>query len=48
MTNAVRANVAMTLGQLRKSPLLGPLEQQGKVKMVGGYYDLDMGRVDVI
>ena len=48
VTNAVRANVALTLGQLRQSPLLGPLEQQGKVKMVGGYYDLDTGKVDVI
>jgi carbonic anhydrase len=48
VTNAVRANVALTLGQLRQSPLLGPLEQQGKVRMVGGYYDLDTGKVDVI
>jgi carbonic anhydrase len=48
VTNAVRANVALTLAQLRQSPVLGPMEQQGKVKMVGGYYSLDTGKVDVI
>ena len=48
VTNAVRANVALTLGQLRQSPVLGPLEQRGAVKLVGGYYSLDTGKVDVI
>jgi carbonic anhydrase len=48
VTNAVRANVALTVAQLRKTPMLGSLEAQGKVKIVGGYYDLDTGKVDVI
>jgi carbonic anhydrase len=48
VTNAVRANVALTLSQLRRSPLLAPLETQGKFKMVGAYYDLDTGKVDLI
>ncbi|OBF33845.1 carbonic anhydrase [Mycobacterium sp. ACS1612] len=48
VTNAVRANVTLTLAQLRRSPLLGQLEKQGKLKMVGGYYALDTGKVDMI
>jgi len=48
VTNAVRANVALTLGQLRQSPVLGQLEQRGTVKMIGGFYSLDTGKVDVI
>ncbi|WP_200828435.1 carbonic anhydrase [Mycobacterium sp. 3519A] len=48
VTNAVHANVALTLAQLRQSPLLGPMEKQGKFKMVGGYYSLDTGTVDLI
>jgi carbonic anhydrase len=48
VTNAVRANVKLTLAQLRQSPVLGLLEKQGKLKMVGAYYELDTGRVDMI
>jgi carbonic anhydrase len=48
ITNAVRANVGLTLAQLRQSAVLGPLETQRKVKMVGAYYSLDTGRVDLI
>jgi carbonic anhydrase len=48
VTNAVRANVALTLAQLRKSPVLSQFENQGKAKLVGGYYSLDTGKVDII
>jgi carbonic anhydrase len=48
VTNAVRANVALTLNQLRQSPILGPSEAQGKFTMVGAYYDLDTGQVEII
>jgi carbonic anhydrase len=47
LTNAVHANVALVLTQLRKSPVLGPLEKAGKVKLVGAYYELDTGKVIV-
>lgn len=47
LANAVQANVALTLAQLRKSPVLGPLEKSGKVKLVGAYYDLDTGKVAI-
>ena len=47
LTNAVHANVDLVLAQLRKSPVLGPLEKAGKVKLVGAYYELDTGKVIV-
>jgi carbonic anhydrase len=47
LTNAVNANVALTLAQLRKSPILGPLEKSGKVTLVGAYYNLDTGKVAI-
>jgi carbonic anhydrase len=47
LANAVHANVDLVLAQLRKSPVLGPLEKAGKVKLVGAYYELDTGRVIV-
>ena len=45
LANAVHANVGLVLAQLRKSPVLGPLEKDGKVKLVGAYYELDTGKV---
>lgn len=48
VTNAVKANVRLTVTQLRKSAVLAQAESAGKVKMVGGYYDLDSGKVDVL
>jgi carbonic anhydrase len=47
LANAVHANVGLVLAQLRKSPVLGPLEKAGKVKLVGAYYELDTGKVMV-
>ena len=47
VANAVRANVQMVVEQLRASkPLLGQLAAAGKMKVVGGVYSLDTGRVD--
>lgn len=48
LDNAVRANVGHVLAQLQRSPVLGPLEKAGKVKLVGAYYELDTGKVVVI
>lgn len=47
LTNAVHANVDLILAQLRTSSVLGPLEKEGKVKLVGAYYELDTGKVVV-
>lgn len=48
LENAVQANVQHVLTELRKSPVLGPMEKSGKVKLVGAYYELDTGKVVVI
>ncbi len=45
LTNAIHANVDLVLATLRRSPVLGPLEKAGKVKLVGAYYELDTGQV---
>jgi carbonic anhydrase len=48
LTNAVKANVALTVTALRRSPVIGPQEQAGKIKVVGAYYELDTGKVALI
>jgi carbonic anhydrase len=45
LTNAIHANVDLTLANLRKSTVIGPLEKSGKLKLVGAYYELDTGKV---
>jgi carbonic anhydrase len=37
--------VDLVLQQWRKSPVLGPAEEAGKVLLVGAYYELDAGKV---
>jgi len=45
--NAVRANVELVVKQLRNStPLLSELVSHNKLKIVGGVYSLDTGKVD--
>jgi carbonic anhydrase len=47
--NAVRANVQYVVGQIQASePLLAPLVQAGKLKVVGLRYDLDDGEVTLL
>jgi carbonic anhydrase len=44
--NAVRMNVEMVVNQLRSStPVLSALVKEGKLKIVGGVYSLDTGKV---
>jgi carbonic anhydrase len=46
VSNAVRANVQMVVQQLRSSdPILSHLVVQGKLKIVGGVYSLETGKV---
>lgn len=47
LTNAVHANVELVLTQLRKSPVIGPLERSGKLTLAGAYYNLDTGQITV-
>lgn len=47
LENAIRANVKYVEAKLSKSrPVLANLLGQGKVTIVGGYYDLASGKVD--
>jgi carbonic anhydrase len=46
--NAVIANVHYQIQRLKRSPLLSELLESGKLKIVGGRYDLDTGNVSII
>jgi Carbonic anhydrase len=46
--NAVKENVRLQIENLKKSPVIADLIQQGKLKVVGGYYDLDTGAVSMV
>ncbi|MEH2177566.1 carbonic anhydrase [Nostoc sp.] len=46
--NAVVANVQYQIERLKQSKLLSEQVQSGKLKIVGGRYDLDTGRVSII
>jgi carbonic anhydrase len=46
VSNAVRLNVQMVVQQLRSStPVLAKLLAEGKLKIVGGVYSLETGKV---
>ncbi|NCJ06696.1 carbonic anhydrase [Synechococcales cyanobacterium C] len=46
--NAVLANVTYQIEQLQKSPLLAERLESGQLKVVGGRYDLDTGKVTLL
>ena len=46
--NACKANVSYQVEKLKSSPVLSGLIKEGKLKVVGGYYDLDNGRVTMV
>lgn len=46
--NAVVANVQYQVNKLRQSDILNQLVLEGKLKIVGGRYDLDTGEVTII
>ena len=48
LTNAVQANVAFVLTKLRQSPVIGPLERSGKLRLASAYYELDTGKVTML
>jgi carbonic anhydrase len=48
LTNACKANIAYQVEKLKTSPVLTDLIAKGKLKIVGGYYDLDTGKVDLL
>lgn len=49
LDNAVRAHVKMSVNQLKKSsPIIAEAVKAGKLKIVGGRYDLDTATVEII
>ena len=48
LENAVKANVLMQIETLKSSPVLAELIAANKLKIVGGYYDLDTGKVSLV
>ncbi|MCS6813178.1 MAG: carbonic anhydrase [Cyanobacteria bacterium] len=43
-----KVNVMNQVAKLRQSPILSRLEKEGKLKIVGAYYDLDTGKVTLV
>jgi carbonic anhydrase len=48
LVNTTIANIKLQMAELRKSPVLSDLIKAGKLKIVGGYYDLDTGVVTAV
>lgn len=48
LKEAVKANVKYVVSQLKKSPELGKLIDQKKLDIVGGYYNLSTGEVELV
>jgi carbonic anhydrase len=48
LTNAVKANVRLQVQRLQTSSVIASFVQEGKLKVVGAYYDLDTGEISLI
>ncbi|WP_445637617.1 carbonic anhydrase [Nostoc sp. DSM 114161] len=48
LENVCKANILLQIEKLKSSPVLSQLIETGKLKIVGGYYDLDTGRVSLV
>jgi carbonic anhydrase len=48
LENATKANVLFQIERLKASPVISQLIQEGKLKIAGGYYDLDTGAVTLV
>lgn len=48
LENACKANILAQVTKLKSSPVLAELINTGKLKIVGGYYDLDTGKVSIV
>ncbi|MBD0341423.1 MAG: carbonic anhydrase, partial [Microcoleus sp. Co-bin12] len=48
VANAVKANIRLQANRLKASPVINQLIQEGKLKVVGAYYDLDTAAVEII
>ncbi|HEY9653115.1 MAG TPA: carbonic anhydrase [Coleofasciculaceae cyanobacterium] len=48
LENTCKANILMQVENLKSSPVLSQLIEEGKLIVVGGYYDLDTGEVSLV
>lgn len=48
LENACKANVVLQANKLKASPVISKLIEEKKLKVVGGYYDLDTGAVNIL
>lgn len=48
LENASKANVVLQAQRLKASPVISKLIAENKLKVVGGYYDLDTGAVNIL
>lgn len=48
LENASKANVILQAQRLKASPVISQLISDNKLKVVGGYYDLDTGAVNIL
>ncbi len=48
VANAVKANIRLQANRLKASPVIDQLIQEGKLKVVGAYYDLDTAAVEIL
>lgn len=48
LLNAVKDSVAVQVDSLKQSPILAGLIKDNKLKIVGAYYDLDTGKVELL
>ncbi|MEG3902007.1 carbonic anhydrase [Microcoleus sp. B4-C5] len=48
LENACKANVRLQANKLIASPVISKLIEENKLKVVGGYYDLDTGTVSLL
>ncbi|MEG4210542.1 carbonic anhydrase [Microcoleus sp. S13_B4] len=48
LENAIKANVILQAKRLKESPVISKLIEEKKLKVVGGYYDLDTGTVTIL
>jgi carbonic anhydrase len=48
LENATKANVVLEIERITASPVISKLIEEGKLKVIGGVYDLDTGKVNFI
>ncbi len=48
LENAIKENVRLVVEKLKSNPIIEPLLKKKKVRIEGGYYHLDSGKVDLL